>query len=45
LAEDLETRPPVTADLSANSHGIGRELFEVFRRSAGSAESCAGVVI
>jgi phosphogluconate dehydratase len=45
LAEDFESRPLVTADLSANNHGIGRELFEVFRRTAGPAETGAGVVV
>ncbi len=45
LADGFEARTPVTADLSANSHGIGRELFEVFRRTAGPAETGAGVVI
>lgn len=38
-------RPPVTPDLSANSFGMGRELFELFRRAAGPAASGAGTVI
>ncbi|MFN4153174.1 MAG: phosphogluconate dehydratase [Paracoccaceae bacterium] len=45
LADDFDTRPPVTTDLSANSHGIGRELFNVFRQSVGTADTGAGVVI
>jgi phosphogluconate dehydratase len=45
LAADFDSRTPVVADLSANSFGIGRELFEVFRRSVGSADTGAGVVI
>lgn len=45
LTEGVADRAPVTPDLSANSHGIGRELFEVFRRSAGPATSGAGVVV
>ena len=35
LVDGFEARPPVEADLSANGHGIGRELFETFRRNAG----------
>jgi phosphogluconate dehydratase len=42
---DLTQRTPVTPDLSANSHGIGRELFEVFRRNTGSAETGASVIL
>ena len=45
LGEGIGDRAPATPDLSANSHGIGRELFEVFRRSAGPATSGAGVVV
>ena len=41
LTEGFEARTPVTVDLSANSFGIGRELFEVFRRNAGPATSGA----
>ncbi len=37
LAADFATRPAVTADLSAGQRGMGRELFEVFRRVAGPA--------
>ncbi len=36
-------RPVAEADLSANSFGTGRELFEVFRRSVGPAETGASV--
>ena len=35
LVDGFEARAPVEADLSANGHGIGRELFETFRRNAG----------
>jgi phosphogluconate dehydratase len=41
LADDFDAREAVVADLSANSHGVGRELFEVFRRNAGPATSGA----
>jgi phosphogluconate dehydratase len=36
-------RPIVTADLSGNQHGVGRELFELFRRASGSAEHGGGI--
>jgi phosphogluconate dehydratase len=41
LAPDFAARDPVVVDLSANGHGMGRELFEVFRRNAGPATSGA----
>lgn len=43
LTEGALDRPKATADLSANGHGTGRELFEVFRRSVGTAETGASV--
>ena len=45
LTEGVADRPAVTPDLAANSHGIGRELFELFRQNAGPASTGAGVVI
>ncbi|PZX18525.1 6-phosphogluconate dehydratase [Palleronia aestuarii] len=42
---DLDTREPASADLSDNGHGVGRELFEVFRRNVGLATHGAGVVV
>jgi len=44
IGVDLESRDQATADLSGNSHGIGRELFEVFRRNVGPATEGAMVV-
>ena len=35
LAQDFDSREPVTADLSANQFGTGRELFDSFRRAVG----------
>ena len=35
LAPDFDSRPAVTVDLSANTWGHGRELFEAFRRTVG----------
>ena len=44
-APDFDARTPVTADLSGNGHGIGRELFETFRRNVGLASHGAAVVV
>jgi len=40
-AGTLATRPPAVADLSANQHGFGRELFAGFRALAAGAEDGA----
>ena len=45
LVPDFDSRTPVTADLSANEHGIGRELFAAFRRNVGSADTGAALVL
>ena len=42
---DLSGRDPARPDLSANAHGIGRDLFEAFRRNVGTAETGAAVVV
>jgi len=42
---DLSGRACATPDLSGNGHGVGRELFEVFRQSVGPATHGAGVVV
>ena len=42
---DLSTRDAAVADLTANGNGVGRELFEVFRRNVGLASEGAGVVV
>ena len=42
---DLSTRDLATADLTGNGTGVGRELFEVFRRNVGLAANGAGVVV
>ena len=41
---DLDARPLAQADLSGNAHGIGRELFEVFRQNVGPSTEGARVV-
>ncbi len=38
-------RDPATPDLSANRFGIGREMFEAFRRTVGPATAGVGVVV
>ncbi len=45
LTEGFEDRPAVTADLSGNGHGVGRELFAAFRANVGLASNGAGVVV
>ncbi|RVT85189.1 phosphogluconate dehydratase [Rhodobacteraceae bacterium CCMM004] len=42
---DLDQRTPAEADLSDNGHGVGRELFAVFRQNVGLAAEGAGVVV
>lgn len=39
----LASRDPEVPDLSANTHGMGRELFEVFRKNASHAHDGATV--
>ena len=41
--EELASRPISTPDLSANEHGMGRELFAGFRELAGRADQGASV--
>ncbi len=45
LTEGVADRPSATPDLSANGFGLGRELFDVFRQTAGVAPNGAGVVV
>jgi phosphogluconate dehydratase len=45
LTEGALDRAPATPDLSANRHGVGRELFEMFRQGVGPASTGAGVVV
>jgi phosphogluconate dehydratase len=45
LADGFATREPLTIDLSANTHGIGRELFDVFRQNCGIAADGASTVL
>ena len=45
IGVDLDARPVATPDLSANRSGIGRELFEAFRRNVGAATDGAAVVV
>ncbi|MFT6677050.1 MAG: phosphogluconate dehydratase [Sulfitobacter sp.] len=43
LTPGVEARAPATADLSANQHGSGRELFAAFRASVGAADNGATI--
>ncbi|MDG1430339.1 MAG: dihydroxy-acid dehydratase, partial [Paracoccaceae bacterium] len=45
LEDGFEDRAPITMDLSANNSGLGRELFDVFRKNVGLATAGAGVVV
>ena len=45
LSDGFNARVPLTMDLSANKHGVGRELFEMFRQNVGTASEGAGVVV
>jgi phosphogluconate dehydratase len=45
LAADFDSREAVTADLSGNGHGVGRELFRAFRENVGLAADGAAVVV
>jgi phosphogluconate dehydratase len=41
--DELSAREPATADLSANQHGLGRELFAWFRTGASEPEQGASL--
>ncbi|WP_373050213.1 phosphogluconate dehydratase [Thalassovita aquimarina] len=45
LSEGFADRPAAHPDLSDNSHGIGRELFETFRQNVGLATDGAAVIV
>ncbi len=45
IGVDLDARPAATPDLAANRSGLGRELFECFRRNVGPATDGAAVVV
>jgi len=45
LSDGFDSRAPATADLSANQHGIGREMFDVFRKNVGLASDGAATVV
>ena len=40
---DLSSRAPAEVDLSANAHGIGRELFGIFRQTVGPSTEGAAI--
>ncbi|WP_420586478.1 phosphogluconate dehydratase [Ruegeria sp.] len=43
LTPGVLDRTPATADLSANQHGVGRDLFGTFRANVGSADTGASI--
>lgn len=45
LEPDFAAREPVTADLSGNAEGLGRELFAAFRAHAAPVDQGAGIVV
>ncbi|WP_394152513.1 phosphogluconate dehydratase [Loktanella salsilacus] len=45
LNVDLASRTDAVADLSGNGTGVGRELFEVFRRNVAQVTEGAGVAV
>ena len=45
LVPGFDARPLVQADLSANAHGIGRDLFGAFRQYVGPATDGAALVV
>jgi len=45
LAEDFASRKPAEPDQPYNHTGVGRELFEVFRRNVGPGNEGAAVVL
>jgi phosphogluconate dehydratase len=45
LVPEFDSRTPVTADLSANEFGIGRELFAAFRRGVSSCDTGGALVV
>lgn len=43
LTPGVLDRTPATADLSANQHGVGRDLFGAFRNAVGTADTGASI--
>ncbi len=43
LTPGVFDRSPAAADLSANQHGVGRDLFGAFRQNVGSADTGASI--
>ncbi len=45
VADDMDSRDCATCDLRDSSVGLGRELFDVFRKNVGLASNGAGVAV
>ncbi|KIC43783.1 phosphogluconate dehydratase [Ruegeria sp. ANG-S4] len=43
LTPGVLDRAPATADITANQHGVGRDLFGTFRQTVGSADTGASI--
>ncbi len=43
ILAEISAREPAKADLAANTHGTGRELFQAFRSIAGRADAGASI--
>ncbi|MDG1936487.1 MAG: phosphogluconate dehydratase [Paracoccaceae bacterium] len=43
LSDGFDARKSIQVDLSANEHGVGRELFSMFRKNVGNASDGASI--
>ena len=44
LCDGFDSREAIQIDLSANEHGLGRELFSIFRKNVGNATEGASIL-
>ena len=44
LCDGFDSREAIQIDLSANEHGLGRELFSMFRKNVGNATEGASIL-
>ena len=45
VTENISERSVTVPNLTENAAGVGREMFEMFRQTVGSADTGAGVVV
>ena len=43
LSDGFDARKSIQVDLSENEHGVGRELFSMFRKNVGNASDGASI--